>query len=347
MEYRNDIQDRMMSNMPNTYDKSVGGHFWNIQMPLAIELEGINVTNENTLNNAFFETADLEHKKKIARDRAQIEMKAATYAHGIVKITGEVGAKVAKGILVASDNLTFTVEEEKNIGSDGTVEVEVTCTTSGEIGNIPTGAIKTFPVTIDRLFTVTNEQAFSNGYAEESLEDFSARYYNKIRTPATSGNVYHYQNWALEVSGVGGVRVNKRTPKRGSVTLTIIDANKQPADEELVQAVQEHVEEEMPCLVDLYVNAAQEVKVDVSVKIVTQLKENDFKNLITQKIDEYLRELAFSRDVASVSYARIGERILDIEGIEDYTDLTVNGGTSNIAIEYNSVATMGEVTLIE
>ena len=138
-----------MSNLPNTYDKSVGGHFWNIQMPLAIELEGVNATNENTLNNAFFETADLEHKKKIARDRAQIEMKAATYAHGIVKITGEVGATVAKGILVASDNLTFTVEEEKQIESSGMIEVEVQCTTVGEVGNIPVGAIKNFPVTIN------------------------------------------------------------------------------------------------------------------------------------------------------------------------------------------------------
>lgn len=333
--------------MPNTYDKYVGGHFWNIQMPLAIELERINATNENTLNNAFFETSDLEHKKKIARDRAQIEMKAATYAHGIVKITGEVGATVEKGILVASDNLTFTAQEEKSIDSAGSVEVEVQCTVAGEIGNIPVGAIKTFPVTINGVFTVTNEHAFTNGYAEESLEDFSARYYNKIQTPATSGNVYHYKNWALEVAGVGGVRVNKRTPSRGSVTLTIIDANKHPADGGLVQEVKKHVEEEMPCLVDLYVNAAQEVKINISVQIITQLKESDFKQLITAKIEEYLRELAFSRDVVNVSYARIGERILDIEGIEDYTNLTVNGGTSNISIEYNSVATIGEVILIE
>ena len=46
-----------------------------------------------------------------------------------------------------------------------------------------------------------------------------------------------------------------------------------------------------------------------------------------------------------VSYARIGSAILDTQGVEDYENLTVNGGTGNLAVPAKQAAVLGEVTV--
>ena len=46
-----------------------------------------------------------------------------------------------------------------------------------------------------------------------------------------------------------------------------------------------------------------------------------------------------------VSYAQIAAAILSAPGVEDFANLTVNGGTANIAIADRKVAVLGEVTV--
>ena len=47
-----------------------------------------------------------------------------------------------------------------------------------------------------------------------------------LRTPATSGNVYHYVQWALEVAGVGHVKVFPRVQGVNTVSYTHLDVYK-------------------------------------------------------------------------------------------------------------------------
>lgn len=44
-------------------------------------------------------------------------------------------------------------------------------------------------------------------------------------------------------------------------------------------------------------------------------------------------------------YARIAALLMGVEGVEDYSVLTVNGGTANIAIGETAVPVPGVVTL--
>ena len=58
-----------------------------------------------------------------------------------------------------SDYITFTVSETKTIPEGGTVDVKITADIAGTDGNLPIGAIKTFPVTLSGLISVTNQTA--------------------------------------------------------------------------------------------------------------------------------------------------------------------------------------------
>lgn len=65
---------------------------------------------------------------------------------------------------------------------------------------------------------------------------------------------------------------------------------------------------------------------------------------VQANIDAYLKSLAFILD-NDVRYVRIGEKIMDTAGVQDYSGLTVNGGVVNIVIDEQEVAVLGTVTL--
>ena len=340
---RDEIVSEMMASMPDTYDKTKGSPFFETQMPTAIQMEQMEQREDKILSNAFFDTADDEHKELIAKDRANIERKAAVKSSGMVLITGTEGAAVTTGIKVASDTVTFTVKETAVIPSSGSVRVKVECDTAGAAGNIPVGAIKDFPITISGLNTVTNEEPFTNGYAQETIEEMGIRYKDKIQNPATSGNVAHYKQWAKEVPGVGDARVFGRMPTRGSVTVVIIDAQKRAAPEELCTEVFKYIEENRPVGADVYVNPAEELEIRLSLKLTVSDTQKDYAELINTALQSWLAEQAFQ--TTYISYARIGDMILSVDGVIDYEDLKVNDGTANIPVSDTQVAVAGGVTI--
>lgn len=94
------------------------------------------------------------------------------------------------------------------------------------------------------------------------------------------------------------------------------------------------------------VEPATSVLINVSATLTVQsgYNEDSVKAAAEQAINEYIRSLAFA-DNNDVYYVRIGQAILDTEGVQDYSDLLVNGGTSNIAIGVQEVAVKGTVSL--
>lgn len=342
---RDEIMEEMLADMPDTYDKTVGSPFYETQKPTAIQLEKLEAEQSAVLNNAFFETASDEEKKTIAKDRANIEIKPATKATGIVKITGTAGAAVTTGDKVASDVVTFTITETKIIPENGVVEVQAECDTEGPAGNVPVGAIKTFPVTISGLGSVTNEEAFAGGYEQESMEEFGERYYDKIRNPATSGNANHYIQWAKETPGVGDAKAYECTPKRGYVTVVIIDAEKKAASEALCEKTWNHIEECRPVGATPIIQSAEELQIQISVKLIVEDTSKDYQELLEKALEKFLANLAFKQNY--ISYALLGDMILSIPGVLDHQNLTMNGLKENVSIGDKQVAVSGGVTIEE
>jgi len=337
------IQARMLSDIPDQYDKNEGSFYWDNTRSVAIELESKYSEQESILDQGFAETAaDVYLERKVAEQG--ISRKLATYASGTVKITGNVGTTIDADIKVASDALTFTVKETKVIPAAGYVEVLAQCDTAGSSGNVPTGAIKSFPVTIAGLTLVTNEQPFTGGYDDETDEALRKRYFTKVQKPATSGNVYQYEQWAEEVSGVGGAKVFPLHAGPGTVKVVIMDANKKAAPSALITGTDEYIESVRPIGATVTVASATEVAINISVTSV--LAEGFTIELVTPAletmIEEYLQSVAFVGTM--VSYAIIGSKILETTGIEDYSNLLVNGGTVSITLGDEDIPVLGTVT---
>ncbi|MGE4272053.1 MAG: baseplate J/gp47 family protein [Desulfitobacterium sp.] len=345
-ETKEEILARMLSNISDEYDKTEGSFFYDAEMPVAIELETKSAEADAILDKGFPDTATGSYLDKIVSEQGLVR-KAAVKATTTVTITGSAGASIALGAKVASDSVNYLTTESKTIDpGQTTMTVVVECEVAGSVGNVIAGAIKYFPVTISGLTAVTNAAPVINGYDMETDDELRSRYYAKVQTPATSGNKYHYLNWAKSVTGVGDARVTPLWNGNGTVKVVIINSNKRAADASLVTAVSDYIEEVRPIGATVTVESAAELEIDVSATLTLQVGHvlANVKAAIEANLTQYLKEIAFVETY--VSYARIGSLILDTEGVLDYTGLTVNAGTANVTITDAQVAVLGVTTFV-
>ncbi len=233
-------------------------------------------------------------------------------------------------------------------------DIIVKAVTAGAIGNVPMGSITKMPITIQGITSCTNHTATEGGYQQENDKDLLVRYYERLREPATSGNIYHYKRWAKEVEGVGAVNVFPLWNGDNTVKIVIIDLERQPASDELVEKVQNYIDPnstgtgqgQAPIGAYCTVESAKPKIINVSVllHVSKYVVLEVIKKEIENKIIEYFKQIAFEQEYAS--FAQIGANILSVENVLDYENMTLNGLTQNITCQKYEVMILGEVTLL-
>ncbi|WKV08208.1 baseplate J/gp47 family protein [Thermoanaerobacterium sp. CMT5567-10] len=509
-EYLNDqteeeIRQRMLNSIPDNMDKSEGSYIWDAIEPAAIELAKAAIWAQEVLRRGFAETTFGEYLDMRGNEHG-IFRREATRATGKVKFTGAKGTIIPEGTIVttaATENVNSVFFETVNdvvIDDTQTATADIIAVEAGSNGNVMANTINIISSNIQGVYSVTNESPTSGGYDIEDDASFLARYLQKVRNPASSGNKADYVNWTMEVPGVGGVSVVPCKDGPGTVAIAIIDTNKVPASQSLVDAVQDYIappwintveaenmtfegdgvsidgnsikmsygtsegllrhenlheilqqpgiwqlrlnikvdditrtndllqvgiydlsadswakdkvtngedavatfkasdltsefsekiiefywdgfdnlelrvtrltsdnatsvwidkatyrstfskdtgEGKAPVGARVTVQSAIVVLINISVKLVIAEGYNpdSVKSAVIDNIKTYIKNLAFTSD-NDVRYVRIGQAILDTTGIEDYQNLTVNGGNINIVIDEQEVAILGEVNFL-
>ncbi|MEY2363252.1 baseplate J/gp47 family protein [Lysinibacillus capsici] len=344
MEDEKIIHDRMMVNISDEYDKSKGNFVYDITKPVAVEF-----AKQQEKIAAVQEKLDVEkltgdELTRTVYQRTGISRKPATQATTTVIVSGTAGTLVKVGELVGTETILYTVIEEAILNESGFANVRIQCNEFGQVGNVPANTIVNFPASINGLVNVYNPEPVVDGYDEETDNDLRQRYYDKLQRPGKAGNKYHYREWALEVTGVGDAKVFPRYNGPLSMKVVVIDANKLPANAELVQKVYDHIAEQMPFGVeDLNVIPAVGVPINISatLSLVDGYTEPIVKQYIKENMIEYLKEIAFK--ASYVSYAKTGSEVIDSDGVLDYQDLLINGSTANVIIPDDGVPVMGGV----
>lgn len=344
-----EINQDLKDNMPN-YQATTGFPIGDFFVAIAMVLE----TLWNKLLYVFgllditnYTGDDLARKCK--QDRNIIK-KLAQPSSGYVTINGDfallVGDKFnTEGGLIFQ---VTTATEDVN----GTASVPVECTTKGTITNVAANTITKMPITLQGVTSVTNPDAFINGYDDESDASLLQRYQDDVAMPITSGNQYHYRKWALEITGVGNVRIIPCWAGANTVKAILIDSNSQPASNDLISKVDTYIDPapkgtgagQAPCGAYLTTVSATALNIIITANIVylAGMVKADVDSAIAANITNYLKSIAFNQSY--VSYAKIGDLILNTEGVEDYNSLKVNNGTANVAILDTQVAILGTTT---
>ncbi len=347
------IQKRMNAMAVDEINTDEGSMFYVATAPIAVELMQAYFNLERVLELGFSETTSGAYLDMRAREHG-IERKLQTKAKGKVRVEGSDGTTIPKGSLFATqDGKTYIADEEKII-SNGVVEVAVTASDFGTLYNTASNTVILLPMSISGVTTVTNPLSISDGTNEETDTALLERLLSHVRKPATSGNVYQYQQWAESLAGVGGVKVLPLWDGPGTVKIVIVDENMLPASENLLSSVSKFIEEQRPIGAQVSYLSATGVSIDIIAKITISngYTLDEVKNLFNTNLESYLmRDVAFevdSKDVpVQVSIAKIGSILIETEGVEDYSELKINGDTKSVPLGVDEVPMKGSVNLYE
>lgn len=355
------IRQRMLDSLPSDLDKTEGSYIWDAISPAAIELALAAIWAQEVLRRGFASTTFGEYLDLRCEEHG-ITRRPAVQSTGQVKFIGVAETLVPAGTRVATtadantgtSSIEFVTTQDVTLDASGVGYASIQAVNGGVAGNVPAGAINIMATPVSGVSSVTNEAATTGGVDTEDDATLLARYFQRVRSPSAGGNKADYINWALEVQGVGGVSVVPVENGPGTVGVYIIDMNRNPADQTLVDAVQNYIapggngsgEGKAPIGAQVTVKPAIAVMINVSATLVIMNGYNadSVKSAVIDNIQAYIKSLAFA-DNNDVLYVRIGATILDTPGIQDYSNLTVNGGTSNIAIAPTEVAVLGTVNL--
>lgn len=261
-----------------------------------------------------------------------IDRKPAVRAIGALTITGTKGIIVPQGSVFSTDNnVYFTTDAACTIADNGTVDVKITAQIAGTSGNVGANTIDKIPMSIPGVSKVINKDATHDGFEEETDESLLKRYLVHVRTPATSGNVMHYKEWALSVAGVGDVKVIPLWNGNGTVKVLVTDVNKNAASQELQKKVADYIETVRPIGATVTVTAPAYLNINVTANVkVNQEYLQDYASVLKNTLDAYLVDSGFDSDYVSI--AQVGKVLLNSGVISDYDSLKINGGISNVRI---------------
>ena len=334
MTYEELVQ-AMLNRVPNDVDKREGSIIFDAVAPCAYFLIQQNFQLDNFVDLVLPDTAEGEYLDR-AIAAYGIPRKEATFAVRKMVTSGPVDLDTRWGI----NDVVYQVTEYLDIN-----EYKVTCETAGEIGNQYSGSIQ--PVS-NGITGVTAEltDIIVAGTDRESDESFRNRFFVKVQTPATSGNAYHYEQWALNVSGTGAAKVFPLDNGPGTVTVLVVDDDMEISPT-LPSAVAEYIETVRPIGATVTVESPEPLPINVTANVMLDGSRNleDIKTDFETAVDKFLKDTIFNGN--RISYARLSSVLLDVPGVEDFDGFTLNSGTGNVIVREKQIPVKGTISLTE
>ena len=325
----------MLDKVPDNVDKREGSVIYDAIAPCAFFLAQQNFQLDNFVDLVFPDTAVGEYLDRVVASYG-VMRKAATQA--VRKMIAS--APVELGTRWGIQDLVYTVTEEleENI-------YEATCETPGSAGNQYFGAMQPVSNGIAGI-TVTLSDVLIPGVDEETDEALREKFYTKVQLPATSGNAYHYQLWALEVPGAGAAKVFPLADGPGTVTVLVVDSGKS-ISESLPDLVAEHIETVRPIGATVTVKSPDALTVNVTANVLLDKSRNltEVQKDFEDTVDNFLKDIVFT--TYRVSHAKLGSLLLDIPGVEDFDALLLNGNAGNVTVGERQIPVKGTVKLSE
>lgn len=346
------ILDRILARMPSTVDKRESSFLYNAAAPIAVELTNMYISLDNILNITFFDTADREGKLQRCMERgidtSQFDATNAVCEISVVPSSLEIpiGTRFNHG------DINFAVTEKI---TEGAYYVE--CETPGTAGNVTGDATPIEYIQGLERCTITKIHIWGEDEAEISQIDDV--YYSSLNSQAFGGNRTDYINKMKSIAGVGGVKVYSAAEWQGGGTCKLVfntSAYTKPTPE-FVATIQEQIDPLenqgagygiAPIGHTVTVAGVSEEAVNVSMKLTYQdgYTWQDVSEHVINAIDKYfesLNEKWDSMDNIVVRISQVETRILDVAGIIDISGVTLNGSSSNITIEKDSIVKRGDV----
>jgi uncharacterized phage protein gp47/JayE len=340
------ILQRLFDRVPNTIDKREGSIIYNALAPAAVELQNSYIELDHILNESF---ADTQSRKFLIKRCAERGITPNPATKAILK--GEFNIDIPINSRFSLSNLNYIAIEKISLGV-----FKMECETAGETGNQNLGIL--IPIEyIDGLTSATLTELLIPGENEEETEDLRQRYFDNFEPQAFGGNIADYKQKVNQLQGVGGVKVYRAWNGGGTVKLVIINSEFEKPSSQFINDIQTAIDPIgnqgeglgiAPIGHIVTVEAITEETIDITTTIVYQTGYEwaDIQTYVESIIDEYFAELNETWENQSSLVVRISQiesRLLNVTGILDISETTINNVEANFILGGNSIAVRGEV----
>lgn len=356
------IHARMLGALPNDIDKTEGGFAHDFTRPAALEKAEMMMAINDAVQVFFPAWSYAGYLDQLANG-VGLTRRPAQPAETTLEVKGTPDTIIPEGFVFATHSsssnasVEFAAVNTVTIGPEGTANVLVRCTETGSSGNVPENSITLMSTPIMGITAIKNPEAATGGVEEEEDDVLRARIEEREKSNEFSfvGNDNDYRRWAQEVVGVGSVTVipEWKGAGTGTVRLVVMDISGSPASHETLQAVYNHIispddrsKRLAPMDAILTVDTARTVTLNVSAELyldegkdIRGVSER-FKAALTAYFEEAKAE-------GYIRFTRIGSVLSETNGILDYKNLMINGGTDNIQVSVDEYPTAGEIKLTE
>ena len=352
------IMERMLARIPNSLDKREGSVIWDALAPAAMELESMYFVLQDFIKETFGDTASRENLIRRASERGISPYKASKAV-----LKGIFDIEIPLGSRFSLEDLNYTaVKFIQHNTATNLYEYELECESSGRVGNAKTGKI--IPIDyINNLGRAEITELLIPARDEEETESLRKRYFDSFNMKAYGGNISDYKLKVHEIEGVGAVKVTPVWNGGGTVLLTILDSDFNQASQSLIRKVQDIIDPTKDAQglgvapIGHIVTVQGTTNVPVNITTAISFEPNFTWALVKLKVEEviknYLLELrktwALKNEKVSnnlvVRVSRIEAKILDINGILDIQNTTINGSSNNLQLTEFQIPVWGGITV--
>lgn len=339
-----DALDMVKSNV----DKREGSIIWDALSPHTIQLYELYLSMEGMLQEMFGDTASREFLIRLCKDRG-----ISPYSAEKAILKGIFNLDVPIGSRFSLDIHNYTVTEKI---SNGVFKLE--CETSGMIGNNYFGPL--IPIEyIDGLTNAELTELLIPGEDEEDTESLRKRYLDSFEALAYGGNRKDYLDKVHELHGVGGVKAYRIREGIYNVKMVVLDATYNEPSPTLLESLQTAIDPVTnqgeglgiaPIGHTVLVVGVSRTVIDINFPNISFDEGFEWADVeidVQHMIDDYFLELKKSWEETSPLILRIvhlESRMVEINGIIDVQNTTINGTASNFTLDNDSIPQRGEVT---
>ena len=341
------IVERMLERISNDVDKREGAIIYDTGAMTAKELQEMYIALDSIILETFPETAS---RPNLIRRAAEYGVYPYEATHAILK--GVFSKDIPIGSRFSLGDLDYIAIQRISPGV-----YEMQCETTGVIGNTQFGAL--IPIEyIDGLEIAELTELLIPGEDEEPTEDFRRRFFLTRKQIPYGGNRDDYIQKVMSIHGVGGVKPYRTPAGGGTVGITIIDSDFKAPSSALIEEAQTIIDPIVnsgeglglaPYGHRVTVSGVENVVIDIYLKLViSNVTHGQLQPEVEEIIDEYFLSLKKewqNSNFLIIRQLQIESRSVDIVGISDVLESTINGEDSNFTLAHNQVPILGTVTL--
>lgn len=319
--------------------------------PAAAELEELyNNLDVSELNGSAL-TCDREHLIIFGIEN-NIPIRTATNAKWLAEfnVDFEIGERFEAG------DLTY-ISIEKVADKKYVLE----CETAGTIGNTKPDD-ELLPIEfIDNYEDGELIELLEPATDDEKTEDYRKRYLEERRREyAICGNRADYRKFVKELTGVGGIKLERVKKEHKRIDAYIISSLWGKPSEDIVAAVQQAVdpldnqgdgEGKAPFwhVVDIHPVETEEININAVFELSPGTTFETLTPSIEEAIDKYFVELNKTWEDTEkaglvIRLLKVAEAMASIEGVIDIRELLLNGTEDNIILHRNTIPVRGTIT---